>query len=182
MFRLSLSDGMLIISEAGFTKGVFRNDVLPGKYAFGVWAYSRTFDHLVDAEKATSAGVYFLADQSLTSATSLFARAGFASSTTNDVAANLSGGIVFKGVFKGREDDRFGLGVTHAVFGSQYLEAQSALGNSLGPSETAFEATYRIELTPGIAFQPDFQFVINPSSASALSPAKVVAVRLEASL
>jgi carbohydrate-selective porin OprB len=47
-------------------------------------------------------------------------------------------------------------------------------------AEMSIEMTYRIQLVPSIAVQPDFQYVIGPGCATFLENASVLGVRLEA--
>ena len=132
--------------------------------------------------KASNSGVYFLGEQKLTEAVSVFLRYGMASSEVNQVASNLSAGLVLNGLIPSRGEDSLGMGFTYVKNGDEFRTSQDVAGTPVRESETTLEVTYRIEAVPGIAIQPDFQYVFNPGTDPALENAKVVAVRFEVSL
>ncbi len=208
-FRLKERDGLLLITEMAYLRG--RGDMegkeLPAKYAIGLWTYTATFDHQnkslgvydttvpVDTtttpptvttigtpEQVTSTGSYFLLDQGLTENTSFFTRFGIASKKANRVASDLSAGVNMKGFFGFRPKDRLGIGATRATNGHEYLEVQKAANVETKDAETTFELAYRIELLPGIAMTPDFQYVMYPNSDPKIGNARVVTLRTEINL
>ena len=179
--RISSDDGSLTISEAAFLRGRKEGSGLnQGKYAIGMWSYSRPVTKIDEPDKTTTnTGYYFLIDQAVSASTSVFARAGFANSEVNTVSNNFSTGVVTKGLFTGRESDRTGLGVTQVRAGEAYRTAQAAQDNSIEQSETAFEVNHRFELPHGFALQPDLQYILNPSFSSTVPSATVFATRVE---
>lgn len=186
--RLNTNDGQLLIAESAYLRGKDDSKQLPAKYAMGTWAYTTTFDHQTATNdsgatpvRAPSHGAYFLADQAVTENLAMFLRYGLASTEVNRLGSNLSGGVVYTGLIPKRPKDRFGLAFTRVENGSEFKDKQQQLGVATKDAETTLEANYRIELIPGVALQPDLQYVIDPNTDPTLSNALVGAVRLELS-
>jgi porin len=91
----------------------------------------------------------------------------------------VEGGINWKGVFKGRDDDTLGLGVSYVGISqaargySSDVIAFTGAGTRYASNETVIEATYAYKATVWLALQPDLQYVINPNAGipTAGSPA-----------
>lgn len=191
---LNAEDGLLMISEIAYLRGKEDTQELPAKYGIGVWAYTHTFDHqnnLIGTDPSDpsvgvpvqqiSHGAYFLADQGVSEGLSLFFRYGVASSEVNRFSSALGAGLVYTGLIPGRDKDRLGLAFARAENGGEYRAAQEAAGLATTDAESTFEAIYRIELIPGVALLPDFQYVMSPNTDPTLEDAKVLAVRFELS-
>ena len=86
---------------------------------------------------------------------------------------------MLRGFIPYREEDRLGLGVTHIALG---WDARKMRELGADTSETTYELSYRIEMSPGIALQPDYQYIINPGMNPSLDNAQTLALRLEVSL
>jgi porin len=86
----------------------------------------------------------------------------------NQVAFYADGGLTYKGLLPGRDDDVLGLGLAYArISGSATDRDRDArlLGNPNQPVrdfEAAIELTYRAPLTPWWTVQPDLQYIIHP--------------------
>lgn len=178
--------GMLFIAEAAYLRGREDDGKSPGKYAVGAWTYTRTFDHLTQTVpgtttplQANSSGAYLLMEQHLGESLTGFLRYGIASTKTNQYGNSLGAGLVYVGLVPKRPKDRLGFGIARASAGGEHLANQLSLGNRLAKTETAYEFSYRVEVRPGIAIQPDFQIVKNPSLDANRRSAKVGALRLE---
>lgn len=146
---LSSDDGAFVIGEAAI-------ELERGKFAVGAWHFTTRFD-----DRRGTSGIYALALQPIGEQWSVFARAGAAEPTGNHVDVYLGGGLIGRSV--AFEEDRVGLGVASA----------RPVGRARW--ETAFEATWRVNLLDGLALQPDFQIVLNPGVAPVGTPAAVVA-------
>ncbi len=193
--ELNAQDGFLFISEMAYLRGKLDQKKYPGKYGFGVWTYTRTFNSLnsnvydssgnATPAQNTSHGVYFLGEQTVHENVTVFCRYGVASTQVNRFGSSLGSGIVFKGLLPKRPDDRFGVAVAHVTNGNDYKASQEAQGVSVPGSETSIEANYRIEFLPGVAVQPDYQYIFHPQGDPATYPslanASVGAVRFELS-
>lgn len=179
------ADGLFLPAEFGFTWGREDNStVLPGKFLFGAWAYTQAVNTIQpqenDAiEKAVSHGFYTSFEQTVVNYFSLFLRYGMASKDVNQIASNLSAGIVFSKVLPFWDNDQLGFGISTAFNGADYLESQEAAGTPSDSSETAFEVLYRFEVVPGFSLQPDLQYVMNPGTDPTLEDAFVGALRAD---
>jgi len=178
--KFKKSDGLFYISEAAYRRGKDEASTeLPAKYAFGGWFYSAKFDRLDVNRRNHSYGFYFLADQNFTENFSAFVRAGKASDSVHESAYNFSGGINYKGLIPSRAEDNFGLAATSALTSRAYRASVRANGEKAQRAETTLELTYRIEAFRGVAIQPDYQFVINPSANPTIKDAHVIGLRTE---
>lgn len=157
-------DGFLVINEAGYVGEAPQ----PQKFAVGQWSYTRTFDRVDTGGKAKSSGVYLLADHTFSEHLSAFCRFGVSTTQTNEIKNNLSIGAVTTGLLSSRPEDQLGLAAT---------QVEASHGDV--PKETAYELSYRFEVGHGIAVQPDFQFVQNPSFSDTVKDASIVSLRVE---
>jgi porin len=174
---LSPSNGYFSIHELIFrtNQGARAND-LPGEFKIGGW-----FDTAPNLDAGSTQpwnhGLYFIADQMLyrvpqpgsvsviannakqTAAPSLtdkglgiFAYIGLAPRNSSVMTFYVDGGLNYKGLIPTRDNDVLRLGF-----------AYGHLNNNPG-YEMVFEATYQIVFTPWLSFQPDLQYVMQPSS------------------
>jgi len=65
----------------------------------------------------------------------------------------IAGGLLYRGLFKGRPNDRTGIGVFHGRFSDRLPERGS---------ETVIELNHMFQPTPYFYLAPDLQYVINP--------------------
>ena len=144
----------------------------------GFWTYSTSSaNHLITGTPENDYGTYFLMDQSITDRLSIFARYGVANSHVRNVGSNISAGFAVKGLIPRRSNDKFGIAMTRVNAGDEYKTSQASAGTKVKDNETVLEANYRIEVMPGLAVQPDYQYVMNPSFVN--NNAHVVAARFE---
>jgi len=188
-FRFKPSDGALVIGELAYHSPANSDNASPRafKYALGFWTYSTTSEQLLSSIDASaesqgvSQGTYVMLNQDILERLSVFMRYGVASSSVNPFASNLSAGIVSTGIIPSRDHDRLGLAVTQVRTGSEFRRLNEAEGKSLGNSETTYELSYRFEAIPGLAIQPDFQWVKSPFADPNIEDAKILSARLEVS-
>jgi porin len=172
-------DGFLSIAEAGF---LIPGDA-PSKFALGGWSYDREFEKISDAsEKDFSTGYYALADFGINEDLSVFSRVGHAATSTNAVGLGVTAGIQVKKLFSSEREDSLGFGLAQVFLGDDYRAAQLQAGVDTSPSEMTWELTYRIQVTPEVALQPDLQYVVNPSGDKNIPSATVGSLRVEISL
>ncbi|MDH5775956.1 MAG: carbohydrate porin [Nitrospirota bacterium] len=166
------------------------------KVALGLWGYTTSLDHLSKVESSGSPskqhgtyGLYGLAeydvyheqgdnDQELT----LFGRAGMADPRVNRFSQYYGGGLVYRGLFPGRNFDQTGIGVAAAVNGKYYKRSQRKAGQSADNAEITLEVTHSIYVNRNIFIQPDVQYVMNPGTVPGRKNALVLGVRLEFNL
>jgi porin len=178
-FRVKGSDGQLAITEFAFFSGRENDKVLYGKYSLGFWSYTGTFPDLQSGNPSTSHGVYGMTEQAVNKAITLFVKYGTASQESNRISSCLTAGFTVNGLIPGREKDRFGFGVARVTNSSNYMQMQDLAGIPAYSDETAFEASYRIEIMRGVALQPDLQLVNHPDSNPDLQNPLLGMMRLE---
>jgi porin len=187
-------DGLLLVSEAALLNRAASDDLtrklrfrigrgsgLPpyaNKVAVGGWYYTATFDDLnnVDASGAPlkhhgSGGAYIVGDATLVRSKADprrrlagFGEAGLGDGRVNRFGAYLGAGLVVAGGLPARPTDEFGVAVAIARNGSGYLDSRQRLGEPATTAETALEVTYLAQIASWLALQPDFQYVIHPST------------------
>jgi porin len=178
VFSIGRHDGILAIAEV-----VHESDD-EARVAVGLWSHSARFDGLdASTSRHASMGGYGLVEGPLARWGDRrlhgFARLGLAEPTTEEIAAAYSAGLVLRGRLLGFTDEALGLGVTSVQTGAPYRRAQAAAGARVGRHETTVELTYRAQVTPWLAVQPDLQYVINPGADPALKNALVMGLRFE---
>jgi porin len=120
-------------------------------------------------------GVYGMFDQMLyrVSGTddqgiSGFLRAGAAPNDRNLINFYGDAGLVYKGLLRGRPEDKVGIATAYARVGenARQLDADTATyGNLYYPvrgGETIIEMMYQAQLAPWWTLQPDLQYIIRP--------------------
>jgi porin len=80
-----------------------------------------------------------------------------------------AGGLVYRGLFPGRDDDTTNLGVYYGRF-SNDLPGQSF--------ETVLEVNHRFQLAPCLHVTPDFQYVFRPNGTDNEPDAAVLGVEI----
>jgi porin len=170
---LGNGDGALLVGEAQIPVG-------GGKLLVGHWRYTAEFD-LNDGTGAAkgNSGTYVRAEMPLMTdghrRIDAFARYGKASGRFNMFDSFASGGIKFSGWIAGRDADEFGIALASAFTSHSYRSAANA-----GASEIAVELTYRSQLNPWLAVQPNLHYIRNPSADPTITDALVVGLRFEA--
>jgi len=104
-----------------------------------------------------------------------FLLAGWADDQVAEVGRHLTLGSRWGGPWARRPDD-----VVAAMV--SFANLSDAKGTPFRGDETAVELTYRLQLTPFLAIQPDLQWIHNPSGDPTLHDATVAGVRLSVAL
>ena len=184
--KLGRGDGTFSIVEFGYTsqtEDLAEDAEVFNKYAVGYWAYSTKLPDLdpISTDKHRSQGVYVLAERSLfveqghpAQGLAGFVRLGFAPEKTQQVDWTSSVGLRYHGLFDGRDDDIMGIALTTNHASNLYRNL-----NNSERYETDFELTYRAQIKPWLALQPDLQFIVNPNMDLNLKDAWVFGVRTE---
>lgn len=98
----------------------------------------------------------------------LFARLAASPADRNLVDLYADGGLTFKGLLFGREDDTFGVGLGLARISARAgdfdrdVNALAGLAAPVRDYEAVIEVTYQAQIIPGWTVQPDFQYIIHP--------------------
>lgn len=171
--KLGGGDGTLLVGEVEAPLG-------RGKLLVGHWRYTADFERNdgTGVGKGNS-GAYVRSEfpivQGGTRNLDAFIRLGTVRGTFNMFDRFFGAGVKFEGWIPGRSDDEFGLAVAAAFTSDSHRAATGA-----GSSEVAVEATYRAQLSPWFAVQPNLHYVRRPSANPALPDALVIGLRAEA--
>lgn len=169
------------------------------KYALGVWVLTTELEDLNDQDingnpvrRDGTHGLYGLLEHrvyrepeqvgDLDQGLVLFLQLGYADPKVNRFSQYFGGGLVYRGLFPGRERDETGFGFAIARNGTDFKSAQRAAGLPVDNEEVALELTHALFLTPSIILQPDFQYVINPGTDPSIGDAFVIGARVELNL
>ena len=190
-------DGEEVLSKRQFRLGFSRlGRAAPmeyqGKYAVGIWGYTTELNDLSEVNHSGNPirrdgtyGLYGLAEQMVfhehedaTQGLILFARAGVADPRVNRFSQYYGGGLVYRGLLRGRPTDEMGFGIAAALNGSHFERAQRQEGIRVNDVEVTVEFTYAINFTHEVLIQPNIQYVINPSTNPSIADALVLGVRL----
>ncbi|MEO9474019.1 MAG: carbohydrate porin [Cyclobacteriaceae bacterium] len=152
------------------------------KINFGAWYYSAAQTSLTDSLSSRGnwgayVGIqnYWLrADESYVSC---FARFGVANDNFNRFGSAISGGLVYSGLSKKRED-HLGVAFSSGVNGKSYRRLYMPHTRV----ETVLECTYDIHLRKWLMVQPDIQYVINPNTEQGLSNPLGISALIQISL
>jgi porin len=179
VFSMWPGHGAFLIAEAS------RQTPGGGHLALGLWGHTAKFAEISDGDRAGYAhGGYALLEWPVLQGDSrqlnVFMRLGAADGDTQQIAAHFSAGAVVARPFLGREGEALAFGVAVAENGAEFRRAERLRGRAVERRETALELTYRVDLTPWLAVQPDLQYVINPGADPTRKDALVVGVRFQA--
>ena len=190
---LDSDDGELYALEFGYTQGLDNSSDRYGKLALGAWRYSENFDDLMDIDSNSesvqhddNSGWYILGEYNIfredpesTQGAMVFARYGMANDDVNQLESYFGAGVVYTGLLPGRDNDQLGLAIAVAENGNKYQDLERSLGNSVDDREIAVELSYRMQVLPWLAIQPDIQWIKNPGTNSAVDDATLFGVRTE---
>ena len=184
--KLGRGDGTLSIVELGYTpqtEGLAEDAEVFNKYAIGFWRYSTKLPNLdeTNTQKHRSQGLYLLAERSLfaeqghpAQGLAGFLRMGFAPEKTQQADWTGNVGLRYHGLFDGRDDDIAGAALTTNHASNLYRNL-----NASERCETQLELTYRAQIKPWLALQPDVQYIVNPNMDASLKDVWVLGVRTE---
>ena len=189
--RLGSGDGVLFTAEADYVDE-------PGtKLAIGVWHFTARFDDVFSTDPAGdpqrrsgNQGVYLLGERMIyrepgrpDQGLAIYARVGFADSDVNQFSNYIGAGAVYTGLLPDQDEDQLGLAVAIARNGGPFKDSLRAAGGRVFDQEINFELTYRFEVTPWLALQPDVQYIVDPGAGANgdLDNALVLGMRFELS-
>lgn len=171
--RIAWDEGTLFVGEINH----LRESGL--RIALGGWAYTSEFERVSGTGEAKNGGAYAILEGPIGPGMTGWVRGGFANSSVNQFGGYAGGGVVQTGAIPGRPDDQLGIAIAIAMNGGSFKRVLRQEGVPFARHESNVELTYRAELAPGIAVQPNFQYVFNPGATSELRNAFVVGARLE---
>ncbi|MCK6472888.1 MAG: carbohydrate porin [Planctomycetes bacterium] len=196
----SISGGPAMLSRDGGHVGLFEAQVhtarwvpgLPGTYRFGAWYSTGGADEVPffpepqpgdpppPALKRFSSnnGLYATFDQMLFKETedgaqglSAFFQFAWAPDGRNEVSRYFGGGLVYNGLFPGRDEDVLGVFTCHADFAQRLKRAEDRT------HETVIEVVYNAQVNAFLLLQPNYQFVRHPNGEQGARDAHVAGLR-----
>lgn len=171
--RLGDGEGALLIGEVDAP-------VAGGRLLLGYWRYTASFDAHDGRRGDGNAGYYVRGEAPLLEQDgrelSGFFRFGTARGRFNMFDRFASAGVKLSGFVPDRPEDEIGLAVAAAFTSRGYR-----LAGGTADAEVVGELTYRAQLAPWFALQPNLQYVRNPSADPAIRDALVVGLRGEVS-
>ena len=174
-FQLGNGQGWASLYEFGYNGfNVDDGSGLPGWYRVGVWRHSAEFTNHDNSKSNGIWGLYGAVDQMLLreqddQGLGVFFRYGIAPRNRSRFHWVLDTGLNYKGLLPGRDEDVAALGIVYGKHSSEIATTKS--------HETALEATYLIQVTPGFYLQPDIQWINRPSGDSSIKDAWVFGLR-----
>lgn len=189
-----IGDGAFSIAEAAYalnqekdTTGLPATFKLGGFYHIGRFPDPREDDtgrSLADpassgrpAIRHTHFGFYLVADQMVwrkpgatDQGLGLFGRIAGDPSEGNQIKFYADGGVNYKGLLAGREDDVFGIAVAYAKVSNEVrgfdgdTNRFADTDRPVRDFETALEITYKAQIAPWWTVQPDVQFIFHPGA------------------
>lgn len=181
---LESNEGALLVGE------VTLRPTRSARSVVGVWRHSgRSTDFLDEqAQRRTeSLGMYGLLEAAMLDrggrSLNGFVRVGVADSDVHQISRYVGAGIVLSGplLMSAEGAEQLGLAVGNVTNGRDFRRAQAALGSTFESHETAIELTYRVQLLPWLAVQPDLQYIVDPGTAPELDNAWLVGLRFQLS-
>lgn len=160
-FRRDVRGGSAILSGLAFRKHSGKN----GGYVL--------LDQMVYREEAE-------ADRGLTALLALT----FAERETSLLPFFVMGGLSYKGLIGGRDDDVTSFGVAYGKVSGQLADAQRdarSLGDPVGvqTEEIVLELTHRFQVAPWLSLTPGLQYFVRPGGTGEISDAFVLALKSE---
>lgn len=190
-FILDSNDGVFSISELGFNFSERMERFF--RVALGGWFYTTEFDDQLEMDDSGNPlrrdgthGIYGFAEAELFSETedptqglSSYIRAGWADEDVNQIEYYLGGAFVYTGLFPTRDLDVMGFGISVGFNGDKFKTVQRQAGSPVRNQEVALEWTYRAQIFPWLAVQPDVQYIINPATDPSIDNVLVAGFRYE---
>lgn len=195
-FSLRLKEGLAFAQEFAYApaKGVGPTG-LPGHYKAGIYYNGATCRDLysdingnsyaattLDRKKHIgNYNVYIIADQMIyrekgTSDQGLtpLVCATIGPDNINKFPFFLTGGVVYKGLVPGRDNDTTAVQMSYAKYSDKIKESQQSVGSSPQKYEIALEFTHRVMITKWMYMQPDIQYIIQPGGTGNIDDSLVL--------
>lgn len=174
--------GLFLIGQIDYTPFAGNDEALATTVRLGAWQLTNdVFSNDEETIYANNYGFYGTLDRllfrevdSVDQGLGFFFQFSWAPPDRNQVDRHFGGGLTFRGLLHGRDDDTCGIGCTlidfadnlHALTGQTY--------------ENAVEAFYKYRIRPFAALQPDVQYIAKPNGLE--RDALVAGVRIELNL
>lgn len=188
--RLGHGDGTLLISEMSYSHKTNEHDI--NKFALGAWRYSSRFDDHLDTDSAgdpikrKNHGVFVLGERTVWKANEdgsrgvdAFLRLGWAAGGVNQMDKALGAGLLWRGPFESRPQDKLTFGIAAEHNSHKWRAAKRVAGEADPAAEVSYELSYRAVVNEWFALQPDVQWLRNHGEAPVYKNATVLGLRLD---
>jgi len=185
-------NGLYAMAETGVTPKIAG---LPGKYAFGgyYWGLENTsFSGDIHDQKC---GFYWQVDQMLfrepagagaapaesTGKQGLYwiGFLNYAPRYNNALPFYFHTGLIYKGLFPGRDKDQLGAAFALGEYSDDQILARRAAGQTIQQTtESVLELDYRVQLTEFAYMQPFLQYIIRPNGTGVVRNATVLGLHM----
>jgi porin len=164
------SDSTVYAAEVGYR---FGGD-LPGDVRIGGHYNDGTFTRIdTGAEVDDNYVVYAMANKTVWQdptdkkrGIDLGISAFFAPTNRNATSSEILVSAAYRGIIPCRPDDFLSFGFVRNDFGDEASDASRASGFGGLGEEYVLELSYKYQVTPAFAIQPDIQYILNPSGTS----------------
>ena len=182
-FPFKSNQGVTLISEWAY----ILDGALPGKYTIGGYYVTGRVNKFNGGSTVGNYAYYFLLDQMVYQQDSLqitpWAALCFAMpNNRNRFPFYFDAGIVFKGLFSGREKDTFNIGYIYGAYSSALREEEENRHQAPQNYESVIELNYWYWITPWFVITPDVQYVIQPSGYKSIPNALVLGAQISIDL
>lgn len=145
------------------TRAFDSNELRDGKYGFYLHADQMVYQEALDPEQGLTvwAAAVYHPDESV-----------------NIIPFQVNAGLVYRGLFPGRNQDSTIFGASYGSFSSDYASEQRKLGNGSPDYETVFELGHRLQLNKFTYVMPEVQYILNPAGTGRLDDAVVLGLRV----
>lgn len=189
----------LVIAETGYhPNSLLQSTGLPGSYKIGGYYQSGDFNNFTDpnSTKNGNYGFYILLDQMIyrEKGSERYTHQGlhpFVSllfapdSEINTFPFFMNGGLVYKGLIPGRNNDYAGFAVVYGKYSNKIAPTKTQPTEFTPPQitgtedfEMVLEWMYKIQLTKWLNVQPDVQYVIKPGGTGNIPNALVIGFQM----
>lgn len=158
------------------------------KYAVGLWGYGRRKPDLLDVDASgdprlrRSHGGYLLAERTLFGLESdtlrnltAFGRYTFADPNTIAIDRSWNVGLKWRGPLADRPQDSITVAWTRGQLADKYRQTLVRPARS----EQMLELAWRVELSPWLAIQPDYQYIKNPGGEASAKSVRIIGARFD---
>ena len=179
-----VEDPPLVMTEAQYAYNQGKDAKgLPGTVKLGYLHHFESFQAVDQPPGVTVAyhgdnGVYGIIDQMLyrkpgtdDQGLNLFYRVSYLPNDRNLIDFYTDGGLTYKGLIPGRDDDVAGVSAAYGHISSGVSATDAILNAPLVRDyQAVIEATYQMAILPGFTIQPDFQYVFHPGAHGVADP------------
>ena len=181
-------NGVLIAGELWFHRNRDSDSKLPGVFKVGGFWMTGNYQDLGRTDDSTlddSRMVWGIVDHMLYRERS-GSDEGLGSFATffyslddkvNEMDYYVSAGLVYTGLFPGRNNDKTGLAFSRGWFTDALKSARRAEGKPNKHQEAVIELNHKFEMGNGVTFTPDIQYVIDPAGTAEISDAFLIGAR-----